>query len=222
MCGRFALPIPARSLAEQLSLSEFTEYPPRYNIAPTNLIPAVILDSKRHERILRMFHWGLIPFWAKDTKIGSKMINVRAETITEKPAFRSAFKKRRCLIPAAGFYEWKKETSGKNPYYIYLRDGKPMIFAGLWEQWGKDGEFIESCTIITTTANNLVEELHSRMPVILNPKDYDTWLDTEKCDADSLTLLLKPYPQELMTMHPVSSDINSPRYDNSSCIDPLE
>lgn len=223
MCGRFALPIPAKSLAEHFSSNEFPGYEPRYNIAPTQYIPGIIKDQASGERLMKPFHWGLIPSWAKDRKIGTKLINARAETIAEKPSFRSAFMKRRCLVPASGFYEWKKLEHGKQPYYIRMLDEKPFAFAGLWEQWRGEPEGpVDSCTIITTEPNELLRQLHNRMPVILNPGDYDDWLDPDNNDKSALQHLLKPYPPGLMTSFPVSRHVNKPVNNDPACIQPVE
>jgi putative SOS response-associated peptidase YedK len=168
--------------------------------------------------------WGLIPSWAKDAKIGNKLINARGETVAEKPSFRSAFRKRRCLIPADGFYEWKKLDGGKQPHFIHLRDEEPFAFAGLWEHWTNpdDGEVIESCTIVTTEANALMRTLHDRMPVILPPADYDRWLDPATQDVEGLKELLRPYSSEEMTAYPISAYVNNPRHEGVKCLEAAE
>ncbi len=179
MCGRFTLTINPDELQQQFGLSEAppTQLAPRYNIAPTQAVAVIANNS---DRKLELFQWGLIPSWAKDPKIGSKMINARAETLAEKPSFRTALKRRRCLVVADGFYEWKKTGSGKTPMYIQLKDGQPFGFAGLWEAWqSPDDGLIKTCTIITTTPNALLAEIHYRMPVILPREAYDTWLAPE-------------------------------------------
>jgi putative SOS response-associated peptidase YedK len=163
-------------------------------------------DDKRKLEIL---HWGLIPSWARDPAIGNKMINARAETVPKKPSFRSAFKKRRCLVLADGFYEWQKTDDGKQPYHIKMQDDSPFAFAGLWETW-KNGEEIRSCTIITTDANDLMSEIHHRMPVILHPEDYAMWLDPDFDEKEPLTSLLKPYPADTMEAYAVSRRVNKP------------
>ena len=165
-----------------------------------------------------MFHWGLIPSWAKDPAIGNKMINARAETVSEKPSFRSAFKKRRCLILADGFYEWQKTDDGKQPYHIKMEDDSPFAFAGLWEAWDKYGEEIRSGTIITTDANDLMNEIHHRMPVILHPEDYGLWLDPDFDEKEALTSLLKPYPSDAMEAYPVSRRVNKPANNEPSVL----
>jgi putative SOS response-associated peptidase YedK len=173
-------------------------------------------------RELAMLRWGLVPFWAKDLKIGYRTINARAETVASKPAFRAAFRQRRCLIPADGFYEWKTQSGGKQPYYIRLKHNHLFAFAGLWEHWKSEtGEIMESCTIIVTNANELVRSIHDRMPVILNPNDYETWLLPSKNSTDYLTALLKPYPAEQMTAYSVNVSVNNPKHEDPSCIEPL-
>lgn len=163
---------------------------------------------------------GLIPSWAKDDKIGNKMINARAETVAEKPAFRSAFKSRRCIVPASGFYEWKKVERGKQPFYFYLKDKPVFGFAGLWEEWRdtESGEILETCTIITTEANEVLLPVHDRMPVILKAEDYELWLETKVKDQDKLENLLKPYPSEEMSSHQVGRQVNNPGIDSEELI----
>jgi putative SOS response-associated peptidase YedK len=222
MCGRFTLRTPLTVLAEQF-LFDLGELPielhllPRHNIAPTQDVAIVrrwAEDTKRH---LALVHWGLVPGWAKDTKIASKLINARSETIAEKPSFRVALARRRCLVLADGFYEWKKEGKQKLPMRFSFADGRPFAFAGLWECWrgchdadGKPSELappLESCTIITTTANTLCAELHERMPVILNPADYDLWLDPAISDRERLLPLLQPCPPEAMRIEPIDPSL---------------
>ncbi|MFC1607773.1 SOS response-associated peptidase [Candidatus Latescibacterota bacterium] len=220
MCGRFALPTPAKSLAEHFSTNAFPEYEPRYNIAPSQMVPAVIHENAESGRSIRLFRWGLIPFWAKDTKIGYKLINARAETLSEKPSFKAAYTKRRCLIPTTGFYEWKKDGKEKQPYYFHMRDNSLFGFAGLWERWkGEQGLTIDSCTIITTTPNDLVGTFHNRMPVILDPADYDSWLNMVNTDTESLQSLLIPFPADMMASYPVNMLVNSPKNEGPECIE---
>ena len=175
-----------------------------------------------------MLHWGLIPFWAKEAAIGDRMINARAETVAEKPSFRTAFRQRRCLIPAQGYYEWRKEDGGKQPYQIHMRDGEPFAFAGLWEHWqggegqGEDGEVIESCAIITTKANGPARAVHHRMPVIVDREDFDTWLDPGAMGGETQKALLRPYTGEnRMVVDKVSKEVNSPRKNHPGCIEPI-
>jgi putative SOS response-associated peptidase YedK len=225
MCGRFTLTTPAERLADQFELSgELPELTPSYNIAPTQKIAAVAANSDGERRLGRL-QWGLVPRWSKDPEIGSKMINARAETVAEKNSFKSAFKKRRCLILADGFYEWQRNQSGsgpKQPYYIRLETGIPYAFAGLWETWESEGgRKIHSTTIITTEANELVGGIHHRMPVILSPESYGTWVDTSLQDPDELTPLLVPHPSDQMEAYPVSTHVNRPANDDPGCVEPV-
>ena len=220
MCGRFALIAPGESIAEQFALPTTPVLAPRYNIAPTQPVAAVRLSPAR-TRELVLLRWGLIPAWAKDLKIGSRLINARAETVAEKPSFRAAFKRRRCLIPASGFFEWQKLNGKKQPMFIQALDGRPLALAGLWETWqSADGSVIESCAILTTTPNELMAPIHNRMPVIVEPADYDTWLDPGN-EPDQARHLLRPYPAAKMTAYPVSTLVNNPRHDDPQCLKPL-
>jgi putative SOS response-associated peptidase YedK len=222
MCGRYTLKTPVEKLARFFGLPEDPDLRPRYNIAPTQPVATVVVLTG--ERRLRLMRWGLVPHWAKDLSIGSRMINARAETITEKPAFRPAFRDRRCLIMADGFYEWQHKGHAKQPYYIIRKDRSPFAFAGLWERWDppEGGGAVESCTIITTQANELVAEFHERMPVILDQKDFDLWLGADVADQESRLELLKPYPAERMDAFPVSSVVNSPTHETDECVQPIE
>jgi putative SOS response-associated peptidase YedK len=218
MCGRYTLTTSVDVLAEEFEITgPLPEVPARYNVAPTQEVAAVLVDDD--ERHLEMLKWGLIPSWADDPSMGSRMINARSETAAEKPSFRGAFKKRRCLIVADGFYEWQKVNGGKQPYYIRMEDGSPFAFAGLWESWDKYGEEIRSCTILTTEANHLVGEVHHRMPVILPPENYEVWLDPDMREAEPLLDLLRPYPDEEMEAYPVSRFVNSPSNDDERCVE---
>ncbi len=228
MCGRFTLAVDPADLMELLpgfALPAERELLPRYNIAPTQEI-AVVPNTGRNQ--IEFFRWGLVPSWAKDPKIGNRMINARSETLAEKPSFRVAFRRRRCLILADGFFEWRKETAkAKTPLYVRLKAGKPFAFAGLWEVWSPQDETapdaapLLSCTIITTTPNSLLEPIHNRMPVILDPDAYDLWLDTREQSPNELTGLLRPYPAEQMTAYPVSTTVNSPKNDSPACVAPV-
>lgn len=221
MCGRFTLTISPEQLQDQFGLSErpSADLAPRYNIAPTQAV-AVVANSA--ERKLEIFQWGLIPSWAKDPKIGSKLINARAETLAEKPSFRTALKRRRCLVVADGFYEWKKEGARKIPMYIQMDDGRPFGFAGLWEVWQPpDGSLLKTCTIITTEPNALTETIHNRMPAILPPEAYDAWLRPGELPAEEVLPLLRPYDARRMKATPVSTRVNSPSVDSPECILPL-
>jgi len=220
MCGRFNIIPDAQawiSATHVLRDAEvFLDLSPRYNVAPSQDIPAIRVDSQSRERQACLLHWGLIPNWARDKKIGNRMINARAETVAKKPAFRAAFKRRRCLLPASGFYEWQR-TNGKQPYNILRADGRPLFFAGLWEHWeGAEGE-IESCTIIVTQANEAMTRVHDRIPVILDEDRIDLWLDPEETDKARLAELLQPYGGDL-EIYPVSRAVNSPRNDGPDLI----
>ena len=221
MCGRFVLMTPGRDLAERFGLEEIPDLEPRYNIAPTQVVVIIRVDRDTLQKRLARVKWGLIPFWAKETSIGNRLINARGESAAEKPAFRAAFKTRRCLVPADGFYEWEKRKGGqKQPYLVSNSDGSPFAFAGLWESWtGPEGEIIESCTILTTDANDLTRPIHDRMPVILKPEDYDLWLDPEVKEPELLKSLLRPYPSEEMVVEPVSPKVNKASYDAPDCVE---
>lgn len=222
MCGRFNLTATEKEVAEQLGLTEIAVLAPRYNIAPTQPVAAVRLHPGSGRKELTHLHWGLIPAWAKEPGMAARLINARAETVAEKPAFRSAFKYRRCLIPATGFYEWQKVNGKKQPYHIHPTDGKPMVFAGLWEHWqSPDGSEIDSCTILTTAANELMAPLHERMPVILQPADYDSWLYTDAKEIDGLQHLLRPAPAGFLSAYPVAPIVNSPFNDIPQCLERL-
>jgi len=221
MCGRFTLSISASVIQDYFGLEQVWEFKPRYNIAPSQDILTVCqLPDK--SRALTSMHWGLIPSWAKEKSIGNRLINARAETVEKKPAFRSAFKSRRCLIIADGFYEWTV-ADHKQPYFIHQVKNHPFGMAGLWERWiSAEGKTIESCTIITTDANKTLAPIHHRMPVILEPKDFDVWLDPDIHEADQLKELLQPYKQKDFEAYPVSINVNSPRYDKPDCILPVK
>lgn len=220
MCGRFTLTSdPAEIAAEFGGLMLPEDYRPRYNIAPTQEVLAVAAgpEGPRAER----FRWGLIPFWAKDPAIGNRMINARAETLAEKPSFRTAFQRRRCLILADGFYEWVPSPAGKRPMWIHRQSRRPFAFAGLWERWApREGDEVRSCTIITTAANPFVRGIHDRMPVILLEPDRGRWLDPSE-SATSLRELLAPYAADDLTAHEVSTLVNSPRNDLPELIQPV-
>lgn len=219
MCGRFSLAQSAETIAQIFQLPEIPNLIPRYNIAPTQQIGTILQKTQRQFQWMR---WGLIPSWAKDPGIGNKLINARDETLTEKPSFRKAFKHRRCLIIADGFYEWQKVDNRKQPYYLQMQDGKPFAFAGLWDTWQPpEGEEIVSCTIITTNANSLAEPIHDRMPVILAPDSYERWLDPTSTDPQTLQELLKPYDSKAMKATPVSSAVNNPGNEKPECIAPI-
>lgn len=215
MCGRFAQ---TKVLVDLINKYRFLLADPamfdtRYNIAPTNTVP-VCTDIG-----LFNMRWGLVPHWAKDSGIGAKLINARSETLAEKPSFREAFKKRRCLVPASGFYEWKKEGGVKIPHYFSLADGSPFVFAALWENWrDANGQNLRTFTIATTTANALVRPIHERMPVIFNPPDAARWL-APATTPDTALELLRPYPAGDMIAYPVSSRVNATGYDAPDCVE---
>jgi putative SOS response-associated peptidase YedK len=207
-------------LAELFLFPEAATPEPRYNIAPTQTVATVRAPSGIDKREFAFLRWGLVPSWADDPAIGNRLINARSDTAASKPSFRSAFKHRRCLVLADGFYEWQKLGSKKQPHYFRLRDGKPFAFAGLWERWEKLGPPVESCTILTTEANDVLRPVHERMPVILDPKDYNLWLDPSPQKPEALQALLRPYPAAEMNGYPVSPLVNNPRNDSPRCIEP--
>jgi putative SOS response-associated peptidase YedK len=211
-------------LADVFNVDPPRELKPRFNIAPTQTIPIVRARAgKGDQREWAMVRWGLVPSWAKDEKMGARMINARGETVAEKPSFRSAVKSRRCLIPADGFYEWVRSREAKQPYFIHFADARPFAFAGLWERWqGPGRDPLDTCTIITTTPNKLVAELHDRMPAILPPAHFGEWLQPEPLAAERLQGLLRPHSAEGMEAYPVSTHVNSPRNDDQECIVRLE
>jgi putative SOS response-associated peptidase YedK len=210
MCGRFVLRTPTKKLAAAFQVEEVPTVEARYNIAPTQTILAV--EQGLDGREAKQLKWGLVPSWAKEQAIGSRLINARSETVAEKPSFREAFKKRRCIIPADGFYEWQRAGGKRLPYFFQMKDERPFGFAGLWERWqGASNESVESCTILTTDANEILMPVHDRMPVILHPDDYELWLDVDERKVDLLKELLQPYPAEEMRAHRVSEEVNSVR-----------
>ena len=233
MCGRFNLRTPMTVLAQQflfeLGPLAAEAFRPRYNIAPTQLVAAVV-NRRDHaapgKRELALFHWGLIPSWAKDKKVAYSTINARADTVADKPVFRSAFKSRRCLILADGYYEWIAEGKKKLPLHYHLKSGRPLAFAGLWESWHgpppHDGPPLESCTILTTTANELAALVHDRMPVVLREQDYDLWLDPSISDKERLLALLAPYPAGEMAVERVSTLVNSVKNEGPECLEPAD
>ncbi len=226
MCGRFSLRARnAEILAEYFGIVDVPLFKPRYNIAPSQPVPAVRLKpgEKQSQREMVLMRWGLIPSWAKDAAIGNRMINARAESLAEKPAFRAALRRRRCLLVADGFYEWQETGRSKQPYFIHFRDDRPFAFAGLWESWeGPDHTAIDSCTIITTAAGKLLRPIHERMPVILAPEAYEAWLDTAVEDLDAITSLLTPFSSKEMEAYPVNTLVNKAAHDEPGCIEPLE
>ena len=218
MCGRFTFVVSPDEIMERFELDSIPfDLPPRYNIAPGQNIPAIIED--KGQRRIGQLRWGLVPSWASDAKGGYKMINARAETLTEKPAFRRLFERKRCIIPADGFFEWQQRPSGKQPMRIMMRNGEPFAFAGLFDTWSSpEGEKIHTCTIITTRPNEVVKDIHDRMPVILRQEDEAIWLDRKRYDASLLQSLLVPYDPDQMRAYPVPAMVGSPKNDMPECI----
>lgn len=218
MCGRYVLSIRPEVLAAHFGLDEYSDYPPRWNIPPGTDIP-VIRQSPEGRRVLHLLRWGLVPHWARDASIGHRLNNARAETVAEKPAFREAFGRRRCLIPADGFYEWKTLDTSKRPYYISLRSGLPLAMGGLWESWRTpDGGVLRTCAIVTTGANELMAPIHDRMPVIIAPEHWQTWLDGT---PEAARALLPPFPAETLQAWPVHPRVSKASEDAPGLIEPL-
>jgi putative SOS response-associated peptidase YedK len=205
MCGRFALKTPVRKLVTRFELDEVIDFAPRYNIAPGTDVPT-IRQSPEGKRVMHLLRWGLVPHWAKDPGIGAKLSNARGETVAEKPSFRDAFRRRRCLVPADGFYEWKTEGRQKQPYYFSMKSGEPFALGGLWESWrAADGSILRTCCLITTGPNEIMLPVHDRMPVIVSPDDYEAWLTGE---ADDALDLVRPYPTDEMQTWAVSKRVS--------------
>jgi putative SOS response-associated peptidase YedK len=223
MCGRYTLTSPGEVVAEIFELVDVPEVLPRYNLAPTQEAAVVRIPAPEAPRSLALLRWGLIPAWAKDPAIGNRMINARAESAAEKPAYRDSFRRRRCLVPADGFYEWKRQGKHKQPHLIRRRDRLPFAFAGLWSSWRSPEHpaAVETFTILTTDPNDLMRGLHDRMPVILDRRDFAAWLDPGHRDAAALQALLVPAPEEAWEAIPVSTRVNSPAHEAPDCIEPL-
>ena len=226
MCGRFARYSLSRELERYFHAHPPSfELQPNYNVAPTQEIPVIVIHED--ERHIKKRHWGLVPFWAKDISIGSRMINARVETVTSKPAFRAALKQRRCLIPADGFYEWLGKSGSKQPYYFHLPSGEPFAFAGLYEVW-EDKEAppeagpYKSCTIITTEASDSVKDIHNRMPLILKPEAYDEWLDPNNKESTKIEQILKRGSVKDLKCYPVSKLVNQVGNNKKECMEPLK
>ena len=224
MCGRFARRSTREVLADWfgVDLEDLPPFAPSYNVAPQSVQPAVRLGRDTGEREFALMRWGLVPFWAKDAKIGYSTINARAEEAANKPAFREALRRRRCLVPADAFYEWERsDPKDRRPFAIALKSGEPYAFAGLWESWRpKEGEPMQTFSILTTDANEVLEPIHNRMPVILEPRDYDRWLDPEAAERLP-TDLLRPFPAERMIAWPVSKRVGNVRNDDPDLLTPL-
>lgn len=220
MCGRYAITTAPEAMRSLFRFQDQPNFPPRYNIAPTQPIAIVRVEEGR--RRLALVRWGLIPSWVKDPRTFSLLINARGESLLDKPAFRSAMRYRRCLIPADGFYEWRREGRRKQPYYVRLRAGGLMAFAGLWEAWtGSNGEEMESAAVVTTLANRTLQPIHERMPVIISPEAFHIWLDCRSVDADTATALIAPAPEHLLEAYEVSTAINRTANDSAALIEPL-
>lgn len=219
MCGRFAIKSYPDTIRRLLEYEEHPNFPPRYNIAPTQPIP--VIHAEHGVRHFRLMRWGLIPSWVKDPKQFALLINARLEGIETKPSFRAAMKRRRCLIPADGFYEWKKTGKAKQPYYIHAKDGEPFAFAGLWETWvDRDGGEMDTAAIVTCDANESIAEIHHRMPVIVPPEQFEPWLDCDHVDARQAAALLGPPPDDLLDAYPISTRVNSVKNDGADLIAP--
>jgi putative SOS response-associated peptidase YedK len=217
MCGRFAMFMPLAEVARQFELGDLPSLEARYNIAPTQSVAAIRADEAG-QRSLAMLRWGLVPHWAKDISIGNRLINARAETVAEKPAFRQAFSRRRCLVLASGFYEWGETPAGKVPYFMAPRNGECLAFAGLWERWHGDDDILESCTIITTTANATLTKVHQRMPAILAADAQVRWLAGETPATERLSLL-RPAPEDELEVRQVRRTVNNPRNEGAGLIE---
>lgn len=223
MCGRLNLTASGAELADAFGLDGAPSLAPRYNIAPSQPIPAVRLDPQLRRRRFGLLTWGLVPSWAKDPAVGNKLINARAESAASKASFKEAFRQRRCLVCTTGFYEWQKRGAQKQPYVIRRKDGRPFAFAGLWESWrgSEAGDRLETCTIVTTEPNELVRPIHDRMPAILPAEAYDLWLDPRVEDLAALRRLLGPAPEEGLEAVPISSLVNSPDNDSPEVLAPV-
>ncbi|HKM46366.1 MAG TPA: SOS response-associated peptidase [Terriglobales bacterium] len=223
MCGRYRLARKKEILAETFDVENAVDWSPRYNVAPGQNVPVVRQDATRPVRMLSLIRWGLIPSWSKDSKTAYKMINARAETVADMPAFRDPFRSRRCLVPADGFYEWTKQGKQKSPFCFSMADESIFAFAGIWDRWEDPNkktpnkDWIETCSIITTSANPLLSGIHDRMPVIMKPENYDLWLDPGFKKVDDLLDLLKPFPADAMRHYRVSTRVNSVKNDDLAC-----
>lgn len=222
MCGRYAFFSPAEAVRRAFAVDDLPPLEARYNIAPTQPVP-VVREQEAGRRAVVLLHWGLVPGWARDRAIGNRMINARAETLGERPAYRRAFRKRRCLVAADGWYEWQAAAGGKQPWFIRARDGGPMGFAGLWESWRDPGtgEALESCTIVTVDAPGSLAQIHRRMPAVLSTDAYAPWLDPAREDGDALSALLGPVDPARFEAWPVSRAVNDPHHQGPELAEPL-
>lgn len=221
MCGRFVLKDNIEDLSSCFQIDNVDDLllEARYNIYPGQNVPVIIMEERKKFVMMR---WGLVPSWSNDPLIGFQMINARAETLSQKPSFKNSFKKHRCIIPCSGFYEWKKvDKKTKVPYFIRLRNGTPFALAGLWDRWNKDGGYLTTFTIITTTPNNIIEPIHDRMPVILKSENHDMWINPDITDTENISDFLKPYPSEEMELYEISTFVNNPKNDSPECIEPI-
>jgi putative SOS response-associated peptidase YedK len=219
MCGRYVITSSPATIKALFGYPEQPNFPPRYNVAPTQPIPIVRVHEGKRQFVL--MRWGLIPAWVKDPKAFSLLINARSDSVIDKPAFRNAMRRRRCLIPADGFYEWRETNGRKQPYFVHLRAGGPFGFAGLWETWtGPNGEELDTAAIVTTTANRTLSPIHDRMPVILPPEAFHLWLDCAKVDAQTATALLVPARDDLVEAYEISSAVNRVANDSESLLAP--
>ncbi len=218
MCARFAF-FSMNIQRDVFGIDPIPDFTPHWNIAPTDFVAAISVDKGK--RVWRFYQWGLVPGWAKDMSIGQKLINARCETVAEKPSFRSAIKRRRCVIPADGFYEWKGPKGSKQPYFIRKRSKQPLALAGMWEYWEGNEGVVESCTILTSEPNAMMAEVHNRMPVILGKSQIDSWLNPRIQDFNSLRAVCEPYPSDLMEMYPVVKAMSNPRFDSPEAVEPI-
>jgi len=222
MCGRFALDANVKTVKAQFHIDEMMDIEPRFNIAPTEEVLTLFHAGENHLKPV-MLYWGLIPFWAKDKTIGQRLINARAETVSQKPAYRAAFKKRRCLVIMSGFFEWRREGERKQPFYFFQKEEQLLAVAAIWEHWqdNNSGESIHSCCLITTNANELMKPIHNRMPVILDEQTQSLWLDKEP-DRRQLQSILRPYPHQDLACYPVTPKMNNARFKDKQAIEPIK
>lgn len=228
MCGRFAQKTKPQKLAKKFQIAlklGLEDIEPRFNIAPSSLVPCIRIPLGETKPVMETLKWGLVPTWAKDPTIGFKLANARSETVHELPSFRSAFKKQRCLVPIDGFYEWNQETKPKQPHFFFMKNDEPFCLAGLWEYWDpKDGKTgpLTTFTLITTEPNSVVAKVHDRMPVILDEKDHETWLDPKNQDIEKLRTLLRSFPAAKMGSYPVSTFMSNARNEGAQCLDKVD
>jgi putative SOS response-associated peptidase YedK len=218
MCGRYRLSKRKQAIEEYFETANEVEWEPRYNIAPSQMVGVIRQDAAKPECHFSLVRWGLVPYWSKDASVGYKMINARSETVADKAAFSEPFLRRRCLVPADGFYEWQRSTRVKQPFHFGMEDDSLFAFAGLWDRWRDvTGQIVESCSILTTTPNSLLADVHDRMPVILSPDCYELWLDPGFRSPMALAEMLRPFAARLMKRHPVSTRVNSVANDDAEC-----